>query len=586
MKQRIPSLVPTLLCVLFLPLCAFFIHPWVEIGVVDDESYIRSAQLLAQTGHIVYNGWATACLGWQLYVGALFIKLFGASLTAPRIGTLIVSLATAGLMQRLLVRMGLRRWSAAAVTLTFLSSATWFAVTFTFMSDVYGMFALLGCLYCCVRALQTANDRHATWWICIAALSNGIGGSARQTAWLGVLVLVPCTLWLLRKNRSALLAGIPCMLLGIATMLWFLHWYSHQPYVIVEHLLPAVTPGMKLLAIRLVEFVIATSFETLLLAMPLLIALAPAVFRQRRAQIAAGIWLLFAAARLTQLAHHHKLFVWEIPYAYNNFFEHGFIYFSSYLGTAPLLITPVMKHLFLLFMLITQVALIATCFSKPASRDKIESASNEPPVGRRLSGYELVVLLGPCVLAYCLLLIPRYVAIAMNLDRYILVPNFVLLFAVVWIYEQRLAYRLPRTAWVTILLFAVFYVAGVRDAFTLFRAQAQILQQTQNAGVPRTAIDGGIQYNTWTQITTVGYLNEQRMQNPSNLYKPMPDVGDNDPCQTEHMELTPVVRAQYVVSFDPNACRGLAPQFAPVHFETIFAPHQRTLYIVKGPAAR
>lgn len=56
----------------------------------DDWSYIWSARLLAETGHIQYNGWATAMLGWQLYLGALFIKIFGFSFSIVRIANGIV----------------------------------------------------------------------------------------------------------------------------------------------------------------------------------------------------------------------------------------------------------------------------------------------------------------------------------------------------------------------------------------------------------------------------------------------------------------------------------------------------------------
>ena len=65
------------------------------MGISDDGPYILMAQTLASTGRIVYNGWAAAMIGWQLYIGAAFIKLFGFSFTAVRMSTLLVSLAAA-----------------------------------------------------------------------------------------------------------------------------------------------------------------------------------------------------------------------------------------------------------------------------------------------------------------------------------------------------------------------------------------------------------------------------------------------------------------------------------------------------------
>src|ERR1039458_2306915 len=97
---------PAIVCALTLPLCAILIHPVAETGICDDWSYIKTTQILAESGHIVYNGWSTAMLGWQLYLGALFVKLFGFTFTVVRSSILLVSMATAFLVQRTFVRAG------------------------------------------------------------------------------------------------------------------------------------------------------------------------------------------------------------------------------------------------------------------------------------------------------------------------------------------------------------------------------------------------------------------------------------------------------------------------------------------------
>ena len=65
-------------------------HPYAEVGISDDFSYIRIAQVLAQTGHIVYTGWVTPILGWQLYLAAIFINSFGFSFTTTRASIMFV----------------------------------------------------------------------------------------------------------------------------------------------------------------------------------------------------------------------------------------------------------------------------------------------------------------------------------------------------------------------------------------------------------------------------------------------------------------------------------------------------------------
>ncbi|MDE1163518.1 MAG: hypothetical protein PW792_16465 [Acidobacteriaceae bacterium] len=579
MKHRAQQLLPLLLCVAFLPLCALFLHPWVEIGIVDDFSYVRTAQVLANTGHIVYNGWATAMLGWQLYVGALMIKLFGFSFAAARVGTLLMSMVTAALMHRLLVRLRITPWNAAAITLAFLASATWLAVTFSFMSDVYGMVAMLPCIYGCVRALQTTEESHAAYWLCFAAVFNTVMGTARQISWLGVLVMVPCTLWLLRRNRKAMLAGVPCTLLCIAGVFACLHWFNRQPYAIVEHLLPPQRPGIKLLVMRLIQFGVQAGFELLLLSLPLLIALLPLAFRNRRAMKAAALWLLFVIVRLAYLHHVHKLFVWEIPYGYNNFWNEGFEYTRAYLGHAPLMITPLMRHSFLGLLIAAELGLIALFFLPTHTPVPQHTTSDS---SRKLSNFELLVLFGPCTVAYIALLIPRYIPVPRVLDRYMLFPEFVLLFVAVRLYQERVADHLPRTVWLSIALLSIFYVIGMRDAFSLFNAEAGLLHQVEASGVPRQQIDGGIQFNGWTQIMTAGSLNDPRIVKPIGTYTPIEPI-ENNSCITNGSDETPVVHGKYVISYDPNACGGRAPEFAPYRFHTFFKPQERSLYMVKGP---
>jgi hypothetical protein len=50
-------------CILALLFCVLATGPFVSMGSIDDWSYIWTARVLADTGHLTYNGWATAMLG-------------------------------------------------------------------------------------------------------------------------------------------------------------------------------------------------------------------------------------------------------------------------------------------------------------------------------------------------------------------------------------------------------------------------------------------------------------------------------------------------------------------------------------------
>ena len=178
---------PALLCSLAVLVCELISHPFAEMGIADDRSFIRSAEQLAATGHILYNGWATPILGWQLYVAAAFIRVFGYSFTTVRMSTLLVAMVLAFILQRTLVLAGINERNATLGTLAFVVSPLYLMMSVTFMTDITGLFGIVICLYSCLRALQATTTRATIAWICFAVLSNGICGSSRQISWLGIL---------------------------------------------------------------------------------------------------------------------------------------------------------------------------------------------------------------------------------------------------------------------------------------------------------------------------------------------------------------------------------------------------------------
>jgi hypothetical protein len=582
--RRLQSSLPTLVCVLALPICAIWIHPWVELGIVDDWSYIQTARILANSGHIAYNGWATAMLGWQLYLGAAFIKLFGFSFTAPRLATLAVAMATAALVHRVFVRLGITTWNATAATLVLLLSPPFMAVTFSFMSDVYGMLVSVGCCYCCIRALQSVDEQRATLWLCAAAIGTAVGGTARQISWLGLLVMVPCTIWLLRKNRSLVWKSIIATVSGIAVMIASLLWFNHQPYIISEHLIPSAWPGTSFFIIHTVPYFIRISIgELLLLSMPVLLVLAPALFRSKLNKIVATAWILLS---LTTFLYAHKvhglgkLAAISVPYMFNNLWYSGMEYFPSYIGSQPILLTTGVRLILTLLSLLGGSALFATLWL--FIRFRMTQAKKEVPAPLSLNLRTTAMLLLPCTIASLLILVPRMISPGLT-DRYFIFPEFILLAFTALLYQHTLGRSFSIVIWGLILAMAIIDTAGLHDAFSLFRAQEKLLNELTSQGVPRTAIDGGSQYNGWTETEVSGHLSDPRMINPRSSVPPLPQISENDPCHTRFLELTPSIHSQYVVSFNPSTCGG-ASRFAPVVFMTYFGPHVRTLYAVTVPS--
>ncbi len=575
-SRRLSAWLPVTLCTLLMPLCALVIRPWVEIGIIDDWSYIRTAQTLAKTGHIAYIGWSSAMLGWQLYVGALMLKLFSMSFTAPRIGTLLIATGVAALMHRLYVRLGLSEWNSAAATIIFLSSPPWMETTFSFMSDVYGMLVLVGCCYCCVRAVQTEGKNAAMLWVSAAALATGIGGTARQIAWLGVLVMVPCTLWLLRRNRRALWLGSACTALGTAIIPVSISWFNRQPYALPESVVPTKDFLLTfLLRTQIPYFVQQAGFELLFLSAPLLLCFLWIIPRSRRALLAVGLVLLYWAIRLPHLYRAHDLKLWAVPYMFNGVWFSGWEEFRAYLGHPALILTSPVRAVLTTLVLASELGLVGL-LAMPRRTPAASSSTGN----RHLSAWHTLILLGPCALAYIFLLVPRYLSSGLA-DRYMLFPEFVLLGAVVLLYQRNIRARLPSAVWVLAAVYTLVNTMGMHDTFNLFRAQVALLNRLQASGVPRTQLDGGAQFNAWTEVLQVGHLNDPLIQIPAGAYHPQPTVPSEDPCHTQTLEFTPSVHARYVVSFDPNTCGGRTG--FEESFSTWLGHRVQTIYAVKGP---
>ncbi len=177
-------------------------------------------------------------LGWQLYWGALFYRMFGYTWFAIRLSGLTVAVLTAGLMHRILLRCGLTPRNAVVGTLTVVLSPLFLPLAYSFMSDVFGLFALLVSLYCCLRALedfeQARPAKVLVGWLALAMVSSVVLGTARQISWLGTLTLMPTAAWMMRRRRGVMAAGLGLLSMGAACIADLLKWFQGQPYSLKE----------------------------------------------------------------------------------------------------------------------------------------------------------------------------------------------------------------------------------------------------------------------------------------------------------------------------------------------------------------
>jgi hypothetical protein len=576
LRKLLKIYLPAVACALTLILCYFVVRPYAEIGIADDWVYARDALNVARTGHISYAGGETPMLGWQLYFGALFIKLFGFSFTTVRFSTVVQAMATAFLLQRIGMRAGLNSWNAALVTLVFVLSPLYFSYALTFMSDVSGVLCILGCVYMCLRAVQARSERAAMVWVSLAALTNAVGGTVRQIAWLGFLVMVPCTLWLLRKSRRVLVAGGLSCVAGLFFILAALHWQKQQPYILPVSPIPHridlefLTNGGRV--------VLGGAGVLTIYALPVLLLFAGALRLWKRRVAAAGVALLAIAP-----IHLLKIDKWPANAAFNVITFHSADRLDD-LAVAAIHLAAARSSLRFLLTgagVFGLLCLVLFCLERAPA----PLLTSETPVSQRaISWQKLGVILCPFSAAYLFFVV---VAFAIY-DRYFLPLLAILLLVLVRLYQEKQKARLPWACILLIVLFAGFSLTATHDDFALSRGYVAADAEIRSSGVPATAILGPQALEGWAELEKVGHTHY-----PPIFPKAASELesGQGVPANCDRnlyflilLGITPSIHPAYAVSPNPKECGGQIA-FPPIEFSTWIAPRTNRMYAVRLPPA-
>ena len=556
--------IPALFCALAVLVCELVSRPYANMSVCDDLPYILIAQKVAATGHIFYNGPTTPLLGWQLYLGAAFIKLFGFSLTTVRMSTLLVAMMMAFVLQRTLVRANISERNATIGTLALVLSPLYLVLSVTFMTDIQGLFAIVLCVYGCLRALEASTDRGAIGYLCFAVAANAICGTSRQIAWLGVLVMVPSTVWLLRSRRSVLLAGIAAVLAGDLFIFACMQWFKRQPYNVPEHLLvDTFSPG------RMLSEMGHTFLDAPFLLLPIVAMFLPGIRKSRPRFVAVAAMLFLGYLFMATYPSHLRGSFPLDPTGGDWVGIHGVYEFMILKGQPPILISRGMQVLLTIVSICGVFGLICWIRSR-----RLHTVT-EPPAG--VSWKQLGGVFLPFVGVYVLLLIPRAGAFHLT-ERYLLPLLVVALLCMVRFYQDYVATRLPRVSMMLVAILAIYGIVNTHNTFAVDRGRVVLADELRAAGVPDTAVDNGWEYNQEVELKHATFINDYRMVLPKNMYVPAPPLPPST-CEVNGYDLTPHIQPRYGISFDPNACYGSAP-FAPVNYSRWLASGSGTLYVV------
>lgn len=571
MKTVLGRRAPAIGCSLVILCCLPLVRPWLGMGVHDEPSYIRTAELLAQTGHVIYNGWAGPILGWHLYWGALFIRLFGFSFDVARLSTLPIAMLFAFLSQRTMVRCGLNQWNATLATLSFLLAPLFLPLVFTFMTDVGGMLVIVACFYACLRALQASSDRNACLWIAFAAIGNAVGGSIRQTCWIPLVLMVPCTLWLLRGRRVVVLWGSVSVLVGLGIVLVIVRWHAHQPFTIITSLLP--TAINKTSIVTAIGAILSLLLDLPVVLLPLLVPFVDKVrwsdVRSRRVFVVA---LVALAGFGVLVATRSDPTLWLWPTAKDVVTSVGMFNGTYIHGARPVVLSLGVRSV------ATGVALFCICaFAGFVARRPPARAQDAavPPMRH------LLLLLLPFCIGYCGAVATQGL-VDLLFDRYLLPLLYIAFLLLARLYQDRVAPRIPAYAYAFVALLGLYTIAATHDAFAMFRAWLKAADEVTQSGVPREQVDAGWQYNSWTELQLTGFLQWSTVRIPPGTIVPSTNL-PHMTCRVQMWNHAPLLQPRFALSYEPNNCSGPAP-FAPVHYSGWLGPRDATVYVVKdGP---
>lgn len=534
-SQGIPSRRSAILSAAIFGACILASYPVSNIPWGDDFSYTKSALEFAHTGRLLYNGWATAMVGWQILWGALFIKLFGFSFTVVQLSMIPVSIASIYLLHLVLQRFGMSPREALVGSLTLGLTPLFLELSTNFMTDIPGLFAILLCVWMCQNAAAAEDGRTARKWIVLAAVVNVAAGSVRQTSWLGALVMVPSTAWMLRRWRGMLPTAAIMWFLSLCGILSCIHWFNRQPYSVPEPFsLPLTLHSLKHLTI----YSARTIFCLLLLLFPITVAWLPTARRlDRRARTIAGTCVTLLIVMALILAHRRTLGSWTMPWLVP--------FLDQDVRLTPLWLRWAFSGTVVLTGVITisQLASSVRGAIRPGGQWSAQTSA-------------IFWILGPFTLAYIGVLLPR-AGTALIQDRYLLVLEPSVIAFLLLAHRRWVAPDIPAISVAVLVVYALSSVGWNHDNFAHARAMKTTIDQMLANGVPETSIQAGLGVDGWTQTQHHGFINEQRIRNPADAYDPtLPNWGLIDECNYWISTYTPVIRPEYFISEFPRACPG------------------------------
>jgi Dolichyl-phosphate-mannose-protein mannosyltransferase len=552
------------LCGAIVAAAFLIVNPFAEMPFDDDWSYAFTVHKLLETGHIIYNGWATAAIITQVYWGAAWAKIFGFSFTTLRFSTLPFAAGSAVVCFLLARLSGLRPAPAIFAASLLGLSPMFLPLATSFMTDVPGLFFMLLSTY----ALAKAAAMRRTGWLAMSVMAGIAGGMSRQVVWIVPILIIPYLLWINRKDRHFSVAAVVGWIVVLIDIIATQHWFSKQHGVVIEPplmtCLQSVVSNFWVGMERSRGFILSLFLLTLPASFSLVILVGNACRKSERLLL---LSFLVGAAIVLMVHLHPDLLQW--PWSPNIIWPGGILINYELSGHPPSDMPPWIVTAWSVIVFIALGASLVPLLDFVTRRGKVVK------LARKIVAPEnddvVLIIMAIVGIAYLLLLVARSFRLP-DYDRYTLplVP-IVTIFTLVFVQRSFAESGIRRFTFAICSIILVFYsafsVAATRDLFALARARLDAVKMLRGAGVEPTAIAAGLEYDCWLQLELEGQVNCSRASNLNHPFDPKRD-------------LTPALCCLYRVEYD--RCSDTAPsRFLPVHYNSWLPPFHRAIHVDK-----
>jgi Dolichyl-phosphate-mannose-protein mannosyltransferase len=445
---------------------SLWVGPRANVPVIDDWVYAWSVEHFLQTGRLRVLEFSAVYPIAQIVWGAMFARVAGFSFGVLRCSTLVLSTLGCWAVYLTLREMGCRRSTSLLAACALALDPVYFALSFSFMTDVPFVSVAAIATYFYVSAV--CRDRTARLWV--GGLFSIVAFLVRPLAIILPFAVAPVLLCRIDRRSAVRRAALPLVTTAVAMValrsaisgaLGPLDWETNREGQLRWWFLIPMTAYMK--------WNIAVLIES---AFPLAPVLLASMVRWRRAMLVAAVGLLLVVPlRLGLGALPTPLPDWQ-TWSLQDIAARAMIGGDLASSAWSLRVTPALRVLGLLAV----VALAIVC---------LRGGTRAPRWGRA----EIVV--GTLALLHLALINLLW----LYNDRYYLVlaPALAILSARA-LDDDRLAKSIAAGC---LVLWAAVAASGTRDMLAFGEACAAAAREVEAAGVPAWEIDAGYPLNGW-----------------------------------------------------------------------------------------